>query len=211
MNPIQVIFDIFTGLNSKQKEQINALAPLYEEWNQKVNVISRKDMDYFYSRHVLHSLLIGHFSDLSGSTILDVGTGGGFPGLPLAILFPDAEFTLVDSIGKKLKVIDDVADQIGVCNIKTVHSRMEELNGKYDFVTGRAVKSLPVIFNWTKHLICWNKGKEKSGMLYLKGGDFIDELKSIPRKVDIIELQPVVPLAEFFETKKLVHIYQAKP
>lgn len=210
MNDIQVILDLFPDLSDEQIEQFRKLGPLYADWNEKVNVISRKDMDMFYVRHVAHSLLIGRFFDLQGAEVLDVGTGGGFPGVPLAILFPEAQFTLVDSIRKKLKVIDQVCEEIGISNVKTIHSRMEELEGSYDYITGRAVKALPMVFNWTKHLIKWHKGKENSGMLYLKGGDFKDELRAIPRKVELKELQSLIPEDAFFETKKLIHIYQAR-
>jgi 16S rRNA (guanine527-N7)-methyltransferase len=138
---------------------------------------------------------------------LDVGTGGGFPGVPLAILFPNAQFTLVDSIGKKLKVVDDVAAKLGLSNIECIHGRIESLSKKHDFITGRAVTELPQLFNWTKHLVHWHKGKEHSGMLYLKGGEFTSELKKVPRKVEIYNLNDYFE-SEFFETKKLVRIYQ---
>lgn len=166
-------------------------------------------MEYFYERHVLHSMMLGKHYDLGDNSVMDVGTGGGFPGIPLAILFPEARFKLVDSVGKKLKVVDAVCEAIGLKNVETQHSRVEDLNGKFDFITGRAVKPLPVVFNWTKHLIDWNKGKGQSGMLYLKGGEFNDELKAIPRKIEITDLNEDVK-SEFFETKKLVYIYQVK-
>ncbi len=209
MNALDHIQAQFPKLSQVQLDQFSQLGAIYQDWNSKVNLISRKDMDHFYERHVMHSLTIGAYYDLNDSRIMDVGTGGGFPGVPLAILFPDAEFKLVDSIGKKLKVVDAVAETLGLKNITTQHSRMEDLKGRYDFITGRAVKSLPIVFNWTKHLIDWSKGKDKSGMLYLKGGEFRDELKAIPRKVEIKELSESLD-GEFFETKKLVYIYQAR-
>jgi 16S rRNA (guanine527-N7)-methyltransferase len=209
MNSLDQIQTLFPNLSKKQLDQFAQLGGLYQDWNSKVNLISRKDMDHFYERHVVYSLMIGSYFDLSDSRIMDVGTGGGFPGVPLAILFPDAEFKLVDSIGKKLKVVDAVAESLALKNITTAHSRMEDLKGRYDFITGRAVKSLPIVFNWTKHLIDWSKGKGNSGMLYLKGGEFKNELKSIPRKVDIHALSDLIK-SEFFETKKLVYFYQAR-
>jgi len=209
MSPLDYIQARFPKLSQMQLEQFSQLGELYQDWNSKVNLISRKDMDHFYERHVFHSLMIGAYFDLSDSRVMDVGTGGGFPGVPLAILFPNAEFRLVDSIGKKLKVVDSVAESLGLKNITTQHSRMEDLKGRYDFITGRAVKSLPVVFNWTKHLIDWSKGKGNSGMLYLKGGEFKQELKAIPRKVEIHELGDSLE-GEFFETKKLVYLYQAR-
>ncbi len=209
MQSLDLISEHFPYLSPGQLDQIAQLGALYQHWNSKVNVISRKDIAHFYERHVLHSLMIGKHYDLADSKVMDVGTGGGFPGIPLAILFPEAKFTLVDSIGKKLKVIEDVAKDIALYNVETRHSRMEELKGSYDFITGRAVKSLPVVFNWTKHLINWSKGKGNSGMLYLKGGEFNEELKAIPRTIEIHKLNESVA-REFFETKKLVYIYQTK-
>lgn len=209
MNSPDILLAHFPDLSELQLSQLAQLGALYQDWNSKVNVISRKDMTHFYERHVLHSMMIGKYHDLGESKVMDVGTGGGFPGIPLAIMFPEANFKLVDSVGKKLKVVNAVADSIGLSNVQTKHSRMEDLKGSYDFVTGRAVKPLPVVFNWTKHLIDWSKGKGKSGMLYLKGGEFTEELKAIPRKVEIHDLKGMLK-TEFFETKKLVYIYQTK-
>lgn len=201
------VFERFPELSSVQKDQIEKLGELYGGWNEQINVISRKDFEHFYERHVLHSLAIAKYQSLSDKTVLDVGTGGGFPGIPLAILFPDATFTLIDSIGKKLKVAAAVAESIGLANVSYVHGRMEEHEKHYDFLTGRAVTDLPTLFKWTKHLVNWHKGKGESGMLYLKGGDFNEELKHIPRKIHIQELAEYGH-SEFFETKKLVYIYQ---
>lgn len=203
----RVIQTLFPDLSSIQLEQLNKLHPLYMEWNEKINVISRRDFEHFLERHLLHSLSIGLFQNLNGHSVMDVGTGGGFPGVPLAILFPEAQFTLVDSVGKKLKVIEDVGTKIGLTNIRCSHGRMESLSEKQDFITGRAVAELPQLFNWTKHLVHWHKGKEKAGMLYLKGGDFTSELKKIPRKVEIYALSDPFK-GEYFETKRLVRIYQ---
>jgi 16S rRNA (guanine527-N7)-methyltransferase len=197
----------FPEISPRQAGQFEALYELYFDWNEKINVISRKDFEHFHERHLLHSLSIGLYQDLNSHSVMDVGTGGGFPGVPLAILFPDAGFTLVDSIGKKLKVVEDVAAKLGLSNIECIHGRMESLSKKYDFITGRAVTELPQLFNWTKHLVHWHKGKENSGMLYLKGGEFTSELKKVPRKVDIYNLNEHFE-SEFFETKKLVRIFQ---
>jgi 16S rRNA (guanine527-N7)-methyltransferase len=203
----ELIHSHFPDLSSVQKEQINRLGELYATWNEQINVISRKDFEHFYERHVMHSLAIAKYIDLKDKEILDVGTGGGFPGIPLAILFPEAKFTLIDSVGKKLKVAQDVADQIGLSNVSCLHMRMESHEKHYDFITGRAITELPQVFQWTKHLVRWHKGKGESGMLYLKGGDFKAELKHIPRKIQIQELSEYYD-TEFFETKKLVYVFQ---
>jgi len=201
------IFPLFPELSDLQREQIENLGPLYAEWNEQINVISRKDFSYFYERHVLHSLCIAKWIDLNEKDVMDVGTGGGFPGLPLAILFPSAKFTLIDSIGKKLKVANDVAERIGLENIRCIHTRIESHEESYDYITGRAVTDLPQLFQWTKKLVRWHKGKGNAGMVYLKGGDFKAELKHIPRKIEIMGLNELIGTT-YFETKKLVHIYQ---
>jgi 16S rRNA (guanine527-N7)-methyltransferase len=203
----ELIHSCFPELSSVQKQQIDRLGELYATWNEQINVISRKDFEHFYERHVLHSLAIAKYIDLKDKDVLDVGTGGGFPGIPLAILFPDAKFTLMDSVGKKLKVAQDIADQIGLNNVSCLQMRMEAHEKHYDFITGRAITELPQVFIWTKHLVRWHKGKGESGMLYLKGGDFNAELKHIPRKIQIQELSEYYD-TEFFETKKLVYVFQ---
>ncbi|NNK80307.1 MAG: 16S rRNA (guanine(527)-N(7))-methyltransferase RsmG [Flavobacteriales bacterium] len=210
MYTIEKIISLFPHLNSEQKKSIEELERLYSYWNERVNLISRKDMQHFYNRHVLHSLSIGLYFNLNHHSVLDVGTGGGFPGVPLAILFPNAQFTLVDSIGKKLNVVNAVADELDLKNIITKRSRIEDLKGKYDFLTGRAVKSLPQIMSWSEHLVNWNRGKENSGMLYLKGGDFKEELKGLNFDHTLYDLSKTLKDDPFFETKKLVHLYQTK-
>lgn len=171
----ELIYNFFPRLTLRQKEQIQALYPLYEEWNSKINVISRKDIEQLYLHHVLHSLAIAKFLELSGSikfckgtTIMDVGTGGGFPGIPLAILYPEADFLLVDSIGKKIKVVEEIAGAIGLTNVKAVKARVEEIPQNFDFIVSRAVTNLD-------NFMPWVKGKYKRGIIYLKGGDLSAE------------------------------------
>jgi len=188
---MDLILKYFPKLDPEKIEQFNRLYGLYEEWNQKINVISRKDFGFFYERHVLHSLSIGKIVYFeAGSEILDAGTGGGFPGIPLAIMFPEVSFHLVDSIGKKMKVVQDVSQQLNLTNVSCEQNRIEQLKGKFDFVVSRAVTALPDFLEWTKHLISHrSKNSIPNGILYLKGGDLEDELK---------------------ETKRLFHVYDLK-
>lgn len=203
---MELILKYFPNLTEKQIEQFSKLGELYRDWNSKINVISRKDIDELYLRHVLHSLAIAKVIEFKdGSNILDVGTGGGFPGVPLAILFPECQFHLVDSIGKKLKVINDVAEVLGLDNIKTTHSRVEVINETFDFIMSRAVTTMPVFVEWVKRKV---KKKQlhaiKNGILYLKGGDLSEELKTFP-KATIYNLSDYF-VEDFFETKKVVHL-----
>lgn len=203
---ITSIFNQFSNLNSLQKEQLEALLPLYNDWNQRINVISRSDMEHFYTRHVLHSLAIAkvqHF--ISGSKILDVGTGGGFPGIPLAILFPEVQFTLVDSIGKKIKVVSAVADALELHNVNAFHKRAESVKGTYDFIVSRAVTRMDRFVPWVEEKISTvNRHEHANGILYLKGGDLTDELASFPNA----EITPLTQFftEDFFETKKVVFV-----
>ena len=197
----------FPTLSTLQVEQFSKLLNLYTIWNNQINVISRKDLDNFYERHVLHSLGIAKvYAFQSGTTVLDVGTGGGFPGIPLAILFPKTTFVLVDSIGKKIKVVNEVASALGLTNVKAHHVRAEEVKGTYDFVISRAVTAMPVFVEWVKNKI--KKGKAKDGfphgILYLKGGDLTVEFKNVPGK---FKEYPLITYftEEFFETKKVIH------
>jgi 16S rRNA (guanine527-N7)-methyltransferase len=179
---MQLLEKYFADFTAEQERQFAMLGDLYGEWNEKINVISRKDIDSLYEKHILHSLAIAaifDFSQADGLKILDVGTGGGFPGVPLAIMFPNVSFTLVDSIGKKLKVVNAVSEGIGLKNVVTRHTRMEEIRGEtFDFVVSRAVAPIKDLWNWSKHLI----GKErkladfKNGMIFLKGGDLSAEI-----------------------------------
>lgn len=158
-------------------------------------------------RHVLHSLAIGYHMNLNGAEVLDVGAGGGFPGIPLAILFPSAEFLMMDSIRKKVSAIEAIKDELGLANVRCQHSRVEESNVKVDFVTGRAVTALPRFYEWTQKRIRWEAGENRSGILYLKGGDFFDELGVLPRKQRIWSISDILN-DPFFETKKLIYLYE---
>ncbi|MEO6347258.1 MAG: 16S rRNA (guanine(527)-N(7))-methyltransferase RsmG [Aquaticitalea sp.] len=196
----------FSDISDIQIEQFQQLEGLYKEWNSKINVVSRKDIDALYLRHVLHSLGIAKvISFKANSKILDVGTGGGFPGIPLAILFPDSKFHLVDSIGKKLKVVDGVVDSLDLKNVKTTHGRAEVVKGQFDFIVSRAVTDMPTFVSWVKNKIAKTQHNElKNGILYLKGGDLTEELQ-VYRTAKIYELSDYFK-EEFFETKKVVHL-----
>ncbi|MDR3272037.1 MAG: 16S rRNA (guanine(527)-N(7))-methyltransferase RsmG [Flavobacteriaceae bacterium] len=196
----------FPNLTDLQKDKIKELKPLYEEWNEKINIISRKDMDGFYEKHVLHSLGIAKIISFASATkILDIGTGGGFPGIPLAILFPDSDFLLVDSIGKKINVVQEVARNLNLKNVKAVQARAENINEKFDFVVSRAVTQMPIFMTWVKgKFLKTNNNSLKNGVLYLKGGDLSEELKSF-KKAEIYQLNDFFG-EDFFETKKLVYL-----
>lgn len=200
-----IIYKYFPDLSQTQKDQLEKLQPLYREWNEKINVISRKDIDELYERHVLHSLSIAEYIEfVPGTRILDVGTGGGFPGIPLAILFPNCHFHLVDSIGKKIKVCEEVSCAIQLTNLTAEHQRMEKVKGEYDYVVSRAVAPARQLYNWTKHLISKeNKNEIPNGWMLLKGGDLKAELSPLHLKKTLI---PLINYFEesFFETKQLV-------
>ena len=204
------IKNIFPDLTSTQLKQLSMLGGLYEDWNSKINVISRKDIGMLYEHHVLHSLVISKvISFKAGTKILDVGTGGGFQGLPLAILFPNCQFTLVDSVGKKLKVIDSVANSIGLANITTIHGRAEDVAGQYDFVVSRAVTRLDNIWGWVKDKISpINKNSLVNGLIYLKGGDISGE---VPNKA-IVQQWSLDRWLEndFYRDKLIVYIAKSK-
>lgn len=200
-------------LSDAQMDQLCQLDPLYREWNAKINVISRKDLDQFYVRHVLHSLSIARvLRPKKGARILDVGTGGGFPGIPLAILFPEAHFTLCDSIGKKIKVVQGVADALGLTNTEAVWDRVENLTDRppFDFIVSRAVTRMPAFLDWVRPLVSADQQHELgNGVLYLKGGDLKEELSPVGEPVHIWDLQATLP-HPFFETKRLVHVALAR-
>ena len=206
MQTVELIYSHFPDLTERQRDQFAALHDLYTEWNAKINVISRKDMESFYEKHVLHSLGIAKvYSFQPGQKVLDVGTGGGFPGIPLAILFPETQFHLVDSIGKKIKVVLAVAEALGLENVRADHGRAEEYKGPYDFVVSRAVTQMQRFVPWIKGKISQkNLDPERvNGLLYLKGGDLAEELGTM--KARISNLSNVFT-SEFFETKKVVYL-----
>ncbi len=196
----------FPNLTPVQIEQFEKLQALYEDWNSKINVISRKDIDELYTRHVLHSLGIAKVQPFEkGTYILDVGTGGGFPGIPLAILFPETRFYLIDVIAKKIRVVNEVATALGLQNVKAEQMRAENVKGDFDFIVSRAVTNMPDFVSWIKDKIKkQNKHELKNGILYLKGGDLTEELKDFPKATEY-NLSDYFK-EEFFETKKVVHL-----
>lgn len=204
MEELRKLFPFLTDL---QLEQYKKLPLLYKEWNDRINVISRKDIDSIYEHHILHSLGIATVTLFkSNAKILDVGTGGGFPGIPLAIMFPETQFYLIDSIGKKIKVVNAIGAELGLTNVKAEQIRAEEVKGKFDFIVSRAVTALPDFFKWVKDKIAKENNHEiKNGILYLKGGDFEEELQQLPVKSTVYPLDKYFE-DDFFETKKVVHI-----
>ncbi|UGU14536.1 16S rRNA (guanine(527)-N(7))-methyltransferase RsmG [Sinomicrobium kalidii] len=204
--PFDIIQKYFPGLPEEQKERFKRLEPLYTEWNTRINVISRKDIAELYVRHVLHSLGIAKVQSFNpGTKILDVGTGGGFPGIPLAILFPETDFYLVDSIGKKIKVVQAVAEALELKNVKAEHLRAEKVKGRFDFIVSRAVTNMPDFVKWVRNKTSpEDKHQLRNGILYLKGGNLTEELQPFPKAKEY-------PLSayfeeDFFETKKVVHL-----
>jgi len=196
----------FPDLTETQQAQFTLLQSLYQDWNLKINVVSRKDIDEIYIRHVIHSLGIAKVMRFNpGTRVLDVGTGGGFPGVPLAILHPEVDFHLVDSIGKKIKVVDEVVAGLGLENVKTTHDRVENVPGQYDFIVSRAVAQMETFVRWVRnHVAKKSTHPLKNGILYLKGGDLSEELHAFAKA-------HVYPLSdyyseEFFDTKKVVHL-----
>jgi len=202
---LDLILKYFPDISYKQKAQFAELETLYKEWNEKINVISRKDTDSLYEKHILHSLGIAKvMSFADGTKILDIGTGGGFPGIPLAILFPNVQFTLVDSIGKKITVVKGVAESLGLSNVTAHHMRAEQLKEKFHFVVSRAVTQMPVFLTWLKGKFEKDQFNPKhNGVLYLKGGDLAEELAGL--KCEIYSLKNYFD-GEFFDTKKVVYL-----
>jgi 16S rRNA (guanine527-N7)-methyltransferase len=215
--PMDILLKYFSDFTSKQIEQYKALEGLYKEWNEKINVISRKDIESLYEKHVLHSLAIAAAFDFTaGLNIIDIGTGGGFPGVPLAIFFPAVNFHLVDSIGKKLKIVDAVSDAIGLKNITTQHIRAEEIkNRKFDFAVSRAVASLKDLWRWSKPLLKGSSYKTqssseeqiflKSGLICLKGGNLTQEILESGTKPKSIEITDLFD-EESFKEKYLLYV-----
>lgn len=200
------ILKYFPNLTDIQKEQFEKLDFLYHDWNEKINIISRKDIDALYTKHILHSLGIAKIIKFEpGTYVLDVGTGGGFPGIPLAILFPETRFYLIDLIAKKIKVVQAVAEGLELKNVKAEQLRAENVKGDFDFIVSRAVTNMPDFVSWVKTKIKKNNKHElKNGILYLKGGDLTEELKDFPKATEY-NLSDFFE-NEFFETKKVVHV-----
>ena len=207
MSNADLIFLHFPNLTTAQKNQFIRLYDLYKDWNEKINVISRKDIDNLYLNHVLHSLGIAKIISFhAGAKVLDVGTGGGFPGIPLAIFFPEAQFHLVDSIGKKITVVKNVADALGLKNVKAEQIRAEQIKDEYDFIVSRAVTRLKEFYGWV-HKLAKKKSVHElyNGILYLKGGDLETELTELKKPYQLFELSDQFK-EEFFETKKVVYV-----
>ncbi|KWW30806.1 MAG: 16S rRNA (guanine527-N7)-methyltransferase [bacterium P3] len=201
------ILHYFPVLTPLQRGQFAALLPLYKDWNAKINVISRRDMDLFYEHHVLHSLAIARVqSFLPGARILDVGTGGGFPGIPLAILHPDTSFLLVDSIGKKIRVVQDVVRQLGLKNVQAIQTRAEQVDGTFDFVVSRAVTALPEFAGWVRGRVAHqHRHALPNGIICLKGGELSAELAPFRRCVTVYDISRYFD-ESYFETKKVIHL-----
>ena len=200
------IHTYFPQLSEQQIVHFTKLSALYKDWNLKINVVSRKDIDELYLRHVLHSLGIAKVQPFQkGAHILDIGTGGGFPGIPLAILFPEVQFHLVDSIGKKIKVVEEVRDGLGLQNVQVKNARAETITGEYDFIVSRAVAQMETFVRWVRDRVAKKSNHTlKNGILYLKGGDLTEELQAFP-KATIYQLSDYFQ-EEFFETKSVVHL-----
>ena len=198
---VDLVFEYFPNLSDRQKEQYTQLQSLYIDWNSKINVISRKDLDNFYIRHVLHSLGIAKVKSFeSGATIVDVGTGGGFPGIPLAIMFPECQFHLVDSIAKKISVVKAIANDLGLDNLTAEQARIEDLHLQQDYVVSRAVARMISFYRWVK-----NQLKPGGSIYYLKGGDITEEMQELKRPYQEVELSDYYK-EDFFETKKVVSV-----
>lgn len=203
---VEIIKNYFPTLTPKQIQQFEQLEPLYKDWNSKINVISRKDIDELYLRHVLHSLGIAKVQGFrEGSSVMDVGTGGGFPGIPLAIMYPETEFYLIDAIAKKIKVVQEVTEALELKNVTSAQHRAEKVKGEFDFIVSRAVTSMPDFVKWIRNKVKKQSNHQlKNGILYLKGGDLTEEL-AVYQNATTYQLSDYFK-EDFFETKKVVHL-----
>jgi 16S rRNA (guanine527-N7)-methyltransferase len=208
---MDIILKYFHNLTNLQKEQFSKLPELYSHWNEQINVISRQDIENLFEKHILHSLAIAKVVNFkNGTEILDVGTGGGFPGIPLAILYPECQFHLVDSIGKKIKVVTEIAQALDLKNVRAEQIRAEQIDYEYDFVVTRAVTRVKPFTEWMRGKFNQNQyNKLKNGILFLKGGDLSEELKEYGKKTKTYELYEIFD-EEFFETKKIVYVQMTK-
>lgn len=206
MDSVALIEKYFPNLSEQQREQFARLGEVYAEWNAKINVVSRKDMEHIYLHHILHSLAIAkvcHFAD--GAQILDVGCGGGFPSVPLAIMFPNVQFTACDSIGKKIRVVEGVCEAVGIKNIRTVNGRVEQLKEQFDYIVSRAVTDMPTFVGWVRGMVRkGEKGSLPNGILYLKGGDLTEELQASRRQWERYYISEFFE-EEFYDTKQVVY------
>ena len=203
---IDPIIRHFPELSDRQKEQYEALGPLYEEWNSRINVVSRKDMEHLYTRHILHSLAIARVCSFdAGAKIVDIGCGGGFPSVPLAIMFPEADFVGVDSIAKKIRVVEGIIEGAGIENLRAVNCRAEQLGEKFDYVVSRAVTEMARFMPWAWSLLRkGERGSLPNGILYLKGGDLAEELAATRRRWNLYDISTMFD-DEFFDTKRVVY------
>jgi len=200
---IELLKSYFDNISEKQELQFSQLSELYKTWNEKINVISRKDIENLFIRHILHSLAIAKvYKFTDKAEVLDVGTGGGFPGIPLAIMFPEVKFTLIDSIAKKIKVAQEVANSLDLSNVDAKQIKSTQLKAKFDFITGRAVTAFPKFHSSVRHLI--KTGKQEKGILYLKGGDFNEEIEKY-KSIKVFEIKDFFN-NEFYETKKVIYL-----
>ena len=209
LNPVHLLIKYFPELSAEQISSFEKAVLLYKEWNTKINLISRNDMDNLVERHFLHSLAIAKVIKLApASKVMDVGTGGGFPGIPLAIIFPKVDFYLIDTIGKKIKVVQDIVEQLGLKNVKAEQKRAENVKKiRFDFIVSRAVTKLPEFYSWVQHNISTKqKNKLRNGILYIKGGDVLEEIALLNKRFRVFELSQYFE-EEYFETKKVVHLY----
>jgi 16S rRNA (guanine527-N7)-methyltransferase len=207
MKGIEIIHKYFPALPKDQVERFENLRPLYEEWNSKLNLISRKDMEHLYTHHVLHSLAIVRFVQFNrGASIVDIGTGGGFPGIPLAIMFPEVKFTLIDSIGKKIRAVEDIAFSLRLTNVKAIQIRAEQVKGTFDFAVSRATAPLDKLMYWISSSISKiNQHNIPNGIICLKGGDLQEELSVYKDKAQVMEISDFYK-EEYFATKKIVYL-----